>query len=55
MTKETITFEVVLHFEGSNGYDESINFLKKEVTRALIKEITDLQDIEVNFKEHDYV
>ena len=52
MAKETLTFEVVLHF-GEGGYDESIAYLKKQIIRALIRSIDEAEDIEVTTTEKE--
>lgn len=52
MAKETITFEVVLHF-GEGGYDDNINHLKRVMTKALFREIEELEDIEITTIESE--
>lgn len=48
---ETIKFEVILHFEGTDGYGDSINALKKQITRAIIRGVEDVQDVEIDYME----
>ena len=48
MATETIKFELILHFEGTDGYSGSINGLKQEITRAIIRHIDEVQDIEID-------
>lgn len=50
MKHEYFKFEVTLHFEGENGYEKSINDLRKEMIRVLNR-VDETTDVEIDLIE----
>lgn len=48
---ELFKFEIILYFEGKDGYFYSINTLKQQLTSAIVRSIDEVQDIEIDFIE----
>lgn len=49
--REIFKFELILHCNGEYGYPDSINALKQQITRAIVRNIDEVEDIEIDFIE----
>lgn len=55
MKKESFKFEITLYFEGEDGYENSIDQLRKQIINALNRNIGEIEDIEIDLIERKTV